>query len=75
MALRRFMQSAVDDGSAAISDVKLTSFAFVGALSWTARWQEPGGEMSPAAIASEMVEILIKGIQPGDAARADITDR
>lgn len=69
-ALRRFMQGAVDDGSATISDVKLTSFAFVGALSWTARWQEPGGEMSPPDIASRMAEILIKGIEPNAAAPA-----
>ena len=62
-ALRRFMQEAVDDGSAAISDVKLTSFAFAGALSWTARWQEPDGDMSPAEIAARLVDILVKGIE------------
>lgn len=74
-ALRRFMQEAMDDGSACISDVKLTSFAFAGALSWTARWQEPEGEMSPADIADKMVDILVKGIEPGAVVPAHITAR
>lgn len=73
-ALRRFMQDAADDGSALISDVKMTSFAFVGALNWTARWQEPDGEMSPNMIAARMVDILIKGIEPHPAVRAHTDD-
>ena len=63
-ALRRFIQEAMEDGSAVVSDVKLTSFALAGALSWTARWHEPDGALSPAEIATNMVEILIRGIEP-----------
>lgn len=74
-ALRRFMQDAADDGSACISDVKLTSFAFVGALNWIARWQDPSGEMSPADIAVKMVDILVKGIEPQPSAPAHIDGR
>jgi AcrR family transcriptional regulator len=63
-ALRRFVQEAADDGSASISDVKLTSFAFVGALSWSARWQEPEGALAADEIAARIVDILIRGIEP-----------
>lgn len=69
-ALRRFVQEAADDGSAHIPDVKLTSFTFAGALNWTARWQEPSGDMAPADIAARIVDILIKGIEPNAAAPA-----
>ncbi|HTQ71026.1 MAG TPA: TetR/AcrR family transcriptional regulator [Acidocella sp.] len=63
-ALRRFVQEAADDGSANVSDVKLTSFAFVGALSWTARWQNPEGDLPPGEIAGRLVDILVRGIEP-----------
>lgn len=63
-SLRRFMVEAVADGSAVIPDIKMTCFAFAGALSWTARWQEPGGELTPAEIAQQIVEILMAGIKP-----------
>lgn len=63
-ALRRFMQEAADDGSANVADVKLTSFAFVGALSWSARWQEPDGALPPREIARRLVDILVRGIEP-----------
>ncbi len=63
-ALRRFMQEAADDGTANVSDVKLTSFAFIGALSWTARWQNPEGDLPPGEIAGRLVDILIRGIEP-----------
>jgi AcrR family transcriptional regulator len=63
-ALRRFMQEAADDGSAHISDVKLTSFAFLGALNWPARWQDPEGDLPPGEIARRLVDILVRGIEP-----------
>lgn len=72
-AMRRFMQDSVDDGSATITDVKLTGFALIGALSWTARWQEPDGALSPAEIAQKMVESLIDGVKPREVAASDTT--
>ena len=63
-ALRHFMQEAADDGSARIADVKLTAFAFAGALSWSARWQAPEGELPPGEIAARLVDILARGIAP-----------
>jgi AcrR family transcriptional regulator len=63
-ALRSFVQEAANDGSAQISDVKLTAFAFVGALNWSARWQNPEGELPPGEIAERLVDILVRGIEP-----------
>jgi AcrR family transcriptional regulator len=63
-AMRKLIAEAAADGSAKVADVKLTAFAFAGALSWTARWHEPGGTLQPAEIAEQMVEILTRGITP-----------
>ncbi|WP_298215049.1 TetR/AcrR family transcriptional regulator [Acidocella sp.] len=62
--LRRLMEEAVADGSACIGDIKLTTFAFTGALSWTMRWHKPEGGMPPGEIAGRLVDILIRGIEP-----------
>lgn len=63
-AMRKLIADAAADGSAKVTDVKLTAFAFAGALSWTARWHEPGGALQPADIAAQLVEILTRGILP-----------
>lgn len=64
LALRRFMQDASDDGSANVSDIKLTSFSFVGALNWSTRWHDPEGDLPPQEIAKRLVDILVRGIEP-----------
>lgn len=63
-AMRGFMQEAVADGSAVIADIKLTGFAFAGALNWTARWHDPHGPQPPRDIAKQLVDNLIAGIEP-----------
>lgn len=63
-AMRGLIADAVADGSARAGDVKLTAFAFAGALNWTARWHEPGGALAPEEIAAQLVEILTRGIMP-----------
>lgn len=63
-AMRKLIADAAADGSAKITDVKLTAFTFAGALSWTARWHDPSGSLPPADIAEQMVEILTRGILP-----------
>lgn len=68
-SMRRFMQEAVADGSALITDIKLTGFTFAGALNWTARWHNPQGTMPPAQIAAHIVATLIKGIMPHEPAQ------
>lgn len=63
-ALRAMIEGAAADGSAAVGDVRLTAFAFAGALNWPARWHQPDGERDTAEIAAELVEILCAGIEP-----------
>jgi AcrR family transcriptional regulator len=63
-AMRKLIADAAADGSAKVADVKMTAFAFAGALSWTARWHEPEGKLQPAEIAEQLVEILTRGILP-----------
>lgn len=63
-AMRKLIADAAADGSAKVADVRMTAFAFAGALSWTARWHDPDGALQPAEIAEQLVEILTRGILP-----------
>ena len=62
--LRDMIEAAAADGSAKIGDVKLTAFAFAGALNWTALWHLPEGPLQANEIASRIADILIGGIEP-----------
>ena len=63
-AMRNMIAEAAADGSARVTDVWLTAFTFAGALNWPARWHRDGGERSAAAIAEDMVDLLVSGIAP-----------
>lgn len=62
-AMRALVAEASADGSARIDDARLTAFAFAGALSWPAHWHRPGGALSEQQVATEIVDLLIKGIK------------
>jgi len=62
--LRTMLEEAVADGSANVSDVRLTAFAIAGALNWPARWYQPDGELESAELAHRLVEVLCNGIMP-----------
>lgn len=62
--IRGMISEAAADGSARVADVKLTAFAFAGALNWTAHWHQPEGKLTPDEIAGRMADILISGIMP-----------
>ena len=62
-ALRALIAQAAADGSAQISDVRVTAFAIAGALNWPARWFDPAGEMSSDEMAAALVDTLITGIE------------
>ncbi len=62
--LRHMIEAAAADGSARVEDVKLTAFAFAGALNWTALWHLPDGTLKPDEIAARLADILIGGIMP-----------
>lgn len=63
-ALREMIAEAAADGSACVTDVWLTAFTFAGALNWPARWHREDGDRPAAAIARDMVELLVSGIAP-----------
>lgn len=63
-ALRTMIEEAAADGSASITDVRVTAFAFAGALNWSARWYRPDLPTSPAAMAQAIVDTLCAGIMP-----------
>lgn len=69
IALRTLISDAVEDGSMAPLDVKMTAFAIAGALSWPAKWHSPSGENSTEEIARSLVEILIQGLAPRPCSR------
>lgn len=58
------IEQAVADGSANVSDVRLTAFAFAGALNWPARWFRSDGDLSSQEMAHQLVEVLCNGIMP-----------
>lgn len=62
--LRAMIEDAVADGSANVSDVRLTAFTFAGALNWPARWYRADGDLGSRAIAHRLVDILCNGIMP-----------
>ena len=63
-SMRSLISAGIDDGSIAPVDVRMAAFTIAGALNWPARWHDPAGPMSPAEIASAMVDLLIGGIGP-----------
>lgn len=63
-AMRGLIAEGVEDGSIAPVDVRLAAFTLAGALNWPARWYDPAGPESPAAVAKAMVELLTQGLAP-----------
>ncbi|HUD93547.1 TetR/AcrR family transcriptional regulator [Sphingobium sp.] len=64
VAMRQMLAEAIDDGSIAPIDVKITSFALAGALNWPGRWYDPDGALSPEQISEAMVAVLMSGLDP-----------
>lgn len=63
-ALREMIAQAAEDGSALIPDVRITAFAFSGALNWPARWFRADGPMPAPEMAAALVDVLVAGIEP-----------
>lgn len=62
-ALRAMIAAAGQDGSAVVADVRVTAFAFAGALNWPARWYRPQGDISAPDMAAALVDVLCSGIE------------
>jgi AcrR family transcriptional regulator len=65
--IRRLISAGVRNGELVASDPKLITRAILGALNWTARWFRPEGPASPAVVASELADYLLRGLQAGPA--------
>jgi AcrR family transcriptional regulator len=65
--LCRLVSSGVRDGTFAPCDPRLVTRAMLGAINWTARWFRADGPRSPADVASEVADYLVRGLrrEPG----------
>ena len=66
-AFRNAIKQGIADGSIKPCDVKLTTFAILGALNWIGHWYKPDGELSPDQIADDFTIRLTADIatRPG----------
>lgn len=61
-AFRSYIEQGIADGSIKPCDVKLTTFAILGALNWIGHWYKPDGELSPDQIAGDFAMRLTHGL-------------
>lgn len=59
---RRLVAAGVADGAIAPCDPKMTAFVIAGALSWIARWYQPGGQCTPEEVAEQCIATLCRGL-------------
>lgn len=60
---RELIRAGVAEGTLAPCDPKLAAFTVAGALSWIGRWYQPGGALSPTAIADQCIGVLMQGLR------------
>jgi AcrR family transcriptional regulator len=61
--LRQVLEQGVSDGTFAAADVKLLSFAILGAVNWIPRWYQPDGPSTSQEIADRFADFLIGGLR------------
>lgn len=59
---RALVEAGVKDGSIVPCDVRMATFAFMGAIQWISRWYRPDGPLSSEEIAREYSIRLISGL-------------
>lgn len=59
---RRLVAAGVVDGAIAPCDPKMTAFVIAGALSWIARWYQPGGQYTPEEVTEQCIATLCNGV-------------
>jgi len=61
--IRQILEEGIADGSFAPHDVKLRSFAMLGAVNWIPRWFDPAGPATSGEIADRFADYLIAGLR------------
>ena len=61
--IRQVLDEGIADGSFAPDDVKLRSFALLGAVNWIPRWFNPAGPATSSEIADRFADYLIAGLR------------
>ena len=61
--LRQVLEHGVSDGTFGAIDVKLLSFAILGAVNWIPRWYQPDGPATSQEIADSFADYLIGGLR------------
>ncbi len=60
--VRRVLSGGMKAGEFVRGDPKMLGLAILGAVNWTARWYRPDGGKSPAGIAAEFSNYLVRGL-------------
>ncbi len=66
LEFRELIRQGVAEGSMAPCDPKLAAFTIAGAMSWIGRWYRPGGGLEPEDIATQMIDLLARGLARRD---------
>ena len=66
--IRRVVSAGVRSGDFDPCDVTLVTRAMLGAMNWTARWFDPEGPKSSAAVADSCADYLVRGLAVGRSA-------
>ena len=62
--LRRVVQQGVEEGLFRPVDIKLVSFAILGAVNWIRRWYSSDGPSTSQEIADRFADFLLAGLRP-----------
>ena len=61
--IRQVLEEGIADGSFSPDDVKLRSFALLGAVNWIPRWFNPAGPATSSEIADRFADYLLAGLR------------
>jgi AcrR family transcriptional regulator len=61
--IRQVLEEGIAEGTFAPTDVKLRSFALLGAVNWIPRWFNPAGPATSTEIADRFADYLIAGLK------------
>lgn len=60
-SLQEVLREGVASGDFEVNDVKVASFAILGATNWVYRWYQPRGKLTPEIISEQFINFLENG--------------